>query len=101
MFAAHTPQILTLPQWEGWQWNVIVDTGAITPFNCLIEDDHLSAEDINLVKTEKAPWLSEGTYPILPYSCVVLDAVSTGASTSSSRLLNKCDVPASPATQAP
>lgn len=95
---AHKPLILNLPQWDGWKWDVIIDTGAASPYNYLGQDEHLSAEEIQNAKAQKAPWLNESTYPILPYSCIVLDAVSQGTD-AAGLLPNTCDLPAYPPGQ--
>lgn len=91
---AHNPEVLSLPKWEGWQWEVVIDTGAIAPFNCLIEDDHLPAHDLTIAKAEKAPWLGLPAYPMLPYSCIVLQAVQEDVSGPPPAALNVCEAPA-------
>ncbi|GMH35686.1 hypothetical protein BSKO_03554 [Bryopsis sp. KO-2023] len=93
---AHTATIVTLPNWEGYTWDLVVDTSAESPFNALMEDEHLSARDIELVKLGKAPWLNGRIYPLLPYSCIVLVAKPSSGGAPPGPPRDNCDISTNP-----
>lgn len=45
------------------------------PYDFLHVDDDLSQEQLESAKAQMGMWTSEGCYPLLPYSSIVLEAV--------------------------
>lgn len=45
------------------------------PYDFLHVDDDLSQEQLDSARAQMAMWTSEGCYPLLPYSSIVLEAV--------------------------
>lgn len=72
---SHEPQILTLPTWEGFEWQVIVDTSKEPPYDILAVDGRLSAEEVDAARSEMNLWTLNRSYPMLPWSCIVLESI--------------------------
>ena len=47
----------------------------VAPFDFLVEDEVLSAEEIAQERREASMWLGDGVYALLPYSSLILEAV--------------------------
>lgn len=47
----------------------------VAPYDFLLVDDDLSQEQLDSARAQMAMWTSEGCYPLLPYSSIVLEAV--------------------------
>ena len=45
------------------------------PYDFLEADDELSQDQVDTARAQMGMWTSEGCYPLLPYSSVVLEAV--------------------------
>lgn len=45
------------------------------PYDFLEADDELSQDQVDNARAQMGMWTSEGCYPLLPYSSVVLEAV--------------------------
>lgn len=45
------------------------------PYDFLHVDDGLSQEQLDSARAQMGTWTSEGCYPLLPYSSIVLEAV--------------------------
>ncbi|CAG9463693.1 unnamed protein product [Pedinophyceae sp. YPF-701] len=58
-------------------WEVAVDTSKPLPYDALLPDicEDVGASQVEAARAQAAPWLAEGVYPMLSYSCVVLEAV--------------------------
>lgn len=76
---AHTPQMVSLPKWEGRVWQPVVDTGKAAPFDFLAADDRLSEDDVATARAALDMWTSEHAYPMLPWTCIVLESVPQSA----------------------
>lgn len=74
----HVPQMVTLPRWDGRVWQPVVDTGKAAPFDVLMADERLSEEDVAAAKAASQMWTLEHAYPVLPWSCIVLESVPGG-----------------------
>jgi len=72
---AHTPKVLSLPRWGGRVWRQLVDTSKVAPFDFLVADEELSAADVNAARAASAMWTADHTYPMLPWSCIILESV--------------------------
>ena len=72
---AHLPKMLSLPKRAGRVWQQLVDTSKLAPYDILIPDEELSAADINEARSVSAMWTAEHTYPLLPWSCIILESV--------------------------
>ena len=53
----------------------MVDTSKQAPFDCLFPDGALSEKEIKEARAGDAMWTAEHLYPVLPWSCIVLEAV--------------------------
>jgi isoamylase len=73
--SAHLPKMLSLPKRAGRVWQQIVDTSKVAPYDILIPDEELSAADVNEARAVSAMWTAEHAYPLLPWSCIVLESV--------------------------
>jgi isoamylase len=71
----HLSQVVSLPEWDGRVWQPLVDTGRKAPYDFLAADERLSAREVAAARAALAMWTLEGSYPILPWSCVVLESV--------------------------
>ena len=47
----------------------------VAPYDFLHADDDLSQEQLDSARAQMGMWTSEGCYPLLPYSSIVLEAV--------------------------
>ncbi len=47
----------------------------VAPFDFLVEDAVLSAEEIAQERREASMWLGDGAYALLPYSSLILESV--------------------------
>jgi len=72
---AHVPRIVNLPSQAGRKWQLIVDTSAPPPCNFLFPDEYLSKEEIRAIRASKSHWLAEDKYPVMEYSCIVLNSI--------------------------
>lgn len=48
---SHTPKVVELPNWHGRAWQLVADTGKLTPFDILIPDADLAPEEAKQVST--------------------------------------------------
>ena len=46
------------------------------PFDFLRPDEELSQQELDCALAQTALWTAEGSYPLLPYSSIVLEAVA-------------------------
>ena len=76
---SHVAQMVELPKWEGRIWQPVVDTGKAAPFDILVADERLSAADVAAAKAAVGMWTLAHAYPMLPWSCVVLESVPIGS----------------------
>lgn len=72
---SHQPQMVGLPLWEGRVWAPLVDTGKAAPYDILVADERLPEEEVAAARAAAAMWTLEHAYPMLPWSCVVLESV--------------------------
>ena len=77
--ASHTPAVVALPDWDGREWRPVIDTGKPAPYDALVVDDVLGADAVASAIAQAAGWTREGSYPLLPWACVVLESVPAGA----------------------
>lgn len=70
----HTAETINLPHQEGRTWEIIVDTGKVAPFDILIPDEKLSDALARGSKAAMSMWTNQDQYPMLPWSCVVLES---------------------------
>jgi len=70
----HTAETINLPHQEGRTWEIIVDTGKVAPFDILIPDEKLSDALVRGSKAAMSMWTNQDQYPMLPWSCVVLES---------------------------
>ncbi len=75
---SHEPQMVGLPKWEGRVWAPLVDTGKAAPYDILVADERLPEEEVAAARAAAAMWTLEHAYPMLPWSCVVLESVPAG-----------------------
>ena len=47
----------------------------VAPFDFLVEDAALSAEEIAQERREASMWLGDGVYALLPHACLILESV--------------------------
>ena len=47
----------------------------VAPYDFLHVDDDLSQEQLESARAQMGMWTSEGCYPLLPYSSIVLEAM--------------------------
>lgn len=66
--ASHLPVTVTLPERPGYQWEPLVDTGKIPPFDFLTSD--LPERDVAI--QQYAHFLGANLYPMLSYSSIIL-----------------------------
>jgi isoamylase len=78
--SSHQSLVLELPVlgWEGRTWQPFVDTGKSAPFDCLTVDEVLTEEDVEAAKASMGMWTLQNQYPMLPWSCVILESVVVG-----------------------
>ncbi|KAG2454971.1 hypothetical protein HYH02_000797 [Chlamydomonas schloesseri] len=95
---SHLPKLLQLPRWGGRVWQPLVDTSKVAPYDFLAVDGVLSAEDVAAARRQMAMWTADHTFPVLPWSCVVLQsAPEDPASTSMiKRASQRAAAPAGP-----
>ena len=75
----HLPQLVQLPRWEGQSWQPLVDTGKVAPYDILVADERLPAVEVSASRAALGMWTQEHCYPMLPWSCIVLESVPEGA----------------------
>lgn len=46
----------------------------MAPYDFLAVDGVLSAEDVAAARRQMAMWTADHTYPVLPWSCIVLQS---------------------------
>ncbi|GIL64823.1 hypothetical protein Vafri_18680 [Volvox africanus] len=61
-----------MPVWAGRVWQPLVDTSKVAPYDFLAADGVLSAGDVTAARRALAMWTADHTYPVLPWSCIVL-----------------------------
>ena len=47
----------------------------VAPFDFLVDDAALSAEEIAQERREASMWLGDGVYALLPHACLILESV--------------------------
>ncbi len=52
----------------------MADTSKLAPFDFLVADDVLTAEDVEVEQGTMTHWMQQGLYPMLPWSCVILES---------------------------
>ncbi|GIL94491.1 hypothetical protein Vretimale_670, partial [Volvox reticuliferus] len=88
---SHMPRLLRLPAWAGRVWQPLVDTSKVAPYDFLAADGVLSAADVAAARRSLAMWTTDHTYPVLPWSCIVLvSAPEDPASTNMIRSVPIC-----------
>jgi isoamylase len=75
---AHYPRVLELPRWEGREWVPVFDSGRVAPYDCLVADDELEPEEVAAARVAGAMFSQAHAWPVLPWSCVVLESVPEG-----------------------
>jgi isoamylase len=76
---SHSPQMLALPRWEGRVWQPVIDTSKAAPFDVLIPDARLPEVEVAAARAAIGMWTLEHAYPMLPWSCIVLESVPEDA----------------------
>ena len=76
---SHVAQMVQLPKWEGRVWQPVVDTGKAAPYDVLMADERLPEVEVKAAKAAAAMWTLEHVYPMLPWSCVVLESIPAGS----------------------
>lgn len=72
----HTPALAELPDARpGRLWRLVADTGLRAPLDVMVVDDALSAPAAAEAAATAAEWTRVGAYPMLPWSCVILESV--------------------------
>jgi len=66
---------IRMPQKRIVYMPVIGDYMQAAPYDFLEADDELSQDQVDTARAQMGMWTSEGCYPLLPYSSVVLEAV--------------------------
>lgn len=74
---SHKSQIVSLPSFDGRKWIPIIDSGKVSPFDALVSDERLSQEDIQAARAASDMWTCQNMYPMLPWSCIVLESVES------------------------
>ena len=46
------------------------------PFDFLRADEDLSQQELECALSQTALWTAEGSYPLLPYSSIILEAIA-------------------------
>ncbi|KAI8476733.1 MAG: isoamylase [Monoraphidium minutum] len=72
---SHRPKVLELPKWHGRSWQPVFDTSKVAPYDALIADEELGEAEVTEARLSAAMWGGGGFFPLLPWSCVVLDSV--------------------------
>lgn len=72
--SSHRPSVVDLPEWHGRRWQLVADSGKKAPYDFLVEDEVLSADAAAAARRDAAVWTEAGAYPLLPYSCVILES---------------------------
>lgn len=75
----HLPQMVELPRWEGRVWQPVIDTSKAAPYDILMPDERLCEEEVAAAKAAAHMWTLQHAYPMLPWSCVVLESVPLDA----------------------
>ncbi|EFJ40420.1 1,4-alpha-glucan branching enzyme II, isoamylase, partial [Volvox carteri f. nagariensis] len=69
---SHMPRLLKLPNWAGRLWQPLLDTSKVAPYDFLAADGVLSVADVAAARRSMSMWTADHTYPVLPWSCIVL-----------------------------
>lgn len=72
---AHEPVVATLPERHGLAWRVVADSSKPAPFDVVVEDERLSGASAAAAAAASAGWTAAGVFPMLPWSCVVMELV--------------------------
>lgn len=72
--SSHTAKMLKLPVFGGRVWQPLVNSSKVAPYDFLAADGVLTVEDVAAARQADAMWTAEHTYPLLPWSCVVLQS---------------------------
>lgn len=72
--SSHRPVVVDLPDWAGRRWQLVADSGKKAPYDFLVEDAALSPSDAAAARRDASVWIEAGSYPLLPYSCVILES---------------------------
>jgi isoamylase len=92
---AHTPRVLELPRWEGREWVPVFDSARVAPYDCLVADDELDAEEVAAARVASAMYTQSHCWPVLPWSCVVLESVPEGTVAGATRARARPDLSSS------
>jgi isoamylase len=76
---SHKSQLVSLPYLDGRKWLPLVDSGKVAPFDVLMTDERLSHEDVRAAQAALGMWTSQNLYPMLPWSCIVLECSETSS----------------------
>lgn len=71
---SHEPKVLSLPRRAGRVWQQLVDSSKLAPFDLLLADEILSETEIKEARAVTAMWAAEHAYPLLPWSCIILES---------------------------
>ena len=72
---SHMSQMVNLPPVKGKKWLPIIDSGKVAPFDALVVDERLSEADKQAAHAALDMWTRQNSYPMLPWSCIVLESV--------------------------
>lgn len=72
---SHKPQLVQLPEWEGRIWQTVVNTGKSSPYDVLVADERLPADEIQAARAAEAWWMLQHALCLLPWSCAVLESI--------------------------
>ena len=67
--------VVELPQWPGRAWAPVFDSSKVAPFDALVADEELSEAEVREARLAGAMWGGGGFFPLLPWSCAVLESV--------------------------
>lgn len=73
--SSHLAQVVQLPNWHGRVWQLIVDTSKVAPFDVLVADERLPAEEVAAQRASMEMWKLEHCYPMLPRSCIIMESL--------------------------
>eukprot|EP00884_Botryococcus_braunii_P015679 jgi/Botrbrau1/2795/Bobra.0125s0007.1 len=76
---SHLPTVLELPQWPGRLWQIVIDTGKVSPYDFLVPGATLSPDEVAALRHQMSMWTSGGLYPLLPWSMCLLESISVEA----------------------
>lgn len=75
---SHLPQVVELPKWPGRVWQLIVDSSKVAPYDVLVADERLPAEEVAAQRAALEMWKLEHCYPMLPRSTIIMESVPEG-----------------------